>query len=224
MRKKIFLGLLLLLILVGGLLGYAAYNAGALIEGNKPAIEAAASDTLGADVTLGGISATIFPTVRLTIDGVTVTNPADEREQFTLSNVAFHARLLPLLRRRLEVKILSFDQPQIVILMEAEGPRVAGLPREAASSEETETTELPFDLCFDRVAINDGTVTLRYSEDETEYVISGLNLEASVSFDGRRAVLNGLTGRATVLDDIVLSTMVPKSNTRSIRRSLPSAR
>ncbi len=202
MRKKIFLGLLLLLILVGGLLGYAAYNAGALIEGNKPAIEAAASEALGADVSLGDISATIFPTVRLTIDGVTVTNPADEREQFTLSNVAFHARLPPLLRRRLEVKILSFDQPQIVILMEAEGPRVAGLPREAASSEET--TELPFDLSFDQVAINDGTVTLRYPEDGTEHVVSDLNLTAAVSFDGRRAVLNGLTGRATVLDDIVV--------------------
>jgi hypothetical protein len=204
MRKKIFLGLLLLFILVGGLLGYAAYNAAALIEGNKPAIEAAASDALGADVALGDISATIFPTVRLTIDGVTVTNPSDESEQITLSNVTFHARLLPLLRRRLEVKVLSFDQPQIVMLMEAEGPRVAGLPRVAASSEETVTTELPFDLSFDRVAINDGTVTLRYPEDGTEYVISGLNLEASVSFDGRRAELNGLTGTATVLDDIVV--------------------
>jgi uncharacterized protein involved in outer membrane biogenesis len=202
MRKKLVLLFLLLLVLAGDLLGYAAYNAGALIEGNKQAIEAATSDALGATVALGGISAKIFPTVRLTIDGVTITNPDDKTERVRLDNVALHARLLPLLRRRLELKTLRFNGPKLVTLMEEEGPRIAGLPREVDDSNEPEALKLPFDLSFDHIKVNGATITLRYPRDGTEHVVAGLDLDATVTFDGRRAQLSSFSGDATVLDDV----------------------
>ena len=62
--KKVLWVLAALVVVMGALLGFAAYSANSLAARFKPDIERAASDALHASVSFGALSVSVFPSVQ----------------------------------------------------------------------------------------------------------------------------------------------------------------
>lgn len=123
--RKVLVGAGVLALLGAALLGVALWNANRLVARYKPTIEATASDALHAPVTFGEMHAALFPTVRLEVADSQVGGPTG----LTLASLTLHLRLLPLLAGRLDVTKLGLERPHVVILKDADGIGIVGLPR-----------------------------------------------------------------------------------------------
>jgi len=220
MKKKIFVGLLVLFVLGAGVLGFAAYNANAIIESYKPELEKVASDALGSTVTLGSINVTVFPGTKLVVDKVDVVSDTDER--LSLANMTLKVKLLPLLQKKVVITSLVLSEPNVTLIMSEQGVHVAGLPGpEAAAAPPTDTPaptpaaappvddtpaptaaipEIPITLSLNEFALKNATVLVKDEILAVEYGLSGLNFSASMEFANNVATFGSLKGDGRALD------------------------
>jgi uncharacterized protein involved in outer membrane biogenesis len=127
MKKKILLSLLSLFILVATGAGFALYKLNDIVSTFRPQIEQQLSTALGAQVQLGEISASIFPTCHLSVKEVKVLAADGKAAALSLGGLTASVALRPLLSKKLDISNLEIERPQITLIKDASGTTVQGL-------------------------------------------------------------------------------------------------
>lgn len=199
MKKKllVIIGVLLLIVL-GGVL-FVSMRASSLIASYKPTIEKQLSDALGARVTLGEISVSVFPGLSFSVDNVVV--KGDGAAPLSVGALRARALLMPLFSKRLELSSIEVVNPRVTLLKGGDGAVVvAGLaPKQpspggsATSSAQpatsTEGQGMPLAIDIKSVEISDGEVVLDDKRAGTKLNVSGIHLLSSVIMDGAKVVI-----------------------------------
>lgn len=204
--KKIAIALAVLLLLAIGVVAYAVINVNSLIDDFKPRVESAASDAVGAPVTLGTITVGLFPPISLRVESVAVSG--EEEEGLTLRDVSMRAKLLPILFGNLSIAAVVVEEPDVTLLMDEDGIRVAGLPQSEESEEEApdsgESSALP-DFALSALEIRNGSVLFRDLTTDTEYPVRELDTKMTLLSANNRITLDRLEASGAVLENIGFS-------------------
>ena len=216
--KKLLGVLAALVVAIGALLGFAAYSANSLAARFKPDIERAASDALHASVSLGALSVSIFPSVKVNVEEARIVAQPGSADVLSLRGLVLHVKLLPLLLRRVVIETVSLDAPVVTVVKTKAGMFIEGLPRphapaESAPSEEaaappppapraakTQVAAAASGLRIDlrNFQINDATLTLRDAVTGTDLSVRHINVATAVSMAGDTVMVTSLTMRADI--------------------------
>lgn len=200
--KKLLIAIIILAGIVAALFGYAAYNANSLIAKFKPDLEKIAADTLGAPVTIGNISTSLFPGVEAVIDELKVGGSGSASERFLLKNLSLHLRLLPLLKGTLEISKLSIKGPALTVVHDKEGMRVPGVPKSKGITPPSKTnapaaTSSPLAIRIEELEISDATLSYSDQISGKNYSISDLSLSSHIELGSTITIRNvAVKGRA----------------------------
>jgi hypothetical protein len=217
MKKKLLIGFLLLVLLVGGVFTYLIMNAGSIAKSYKPEMEQMASDALGSTVKLGDFSVKLFPNASIVIDSVTITDPARSEENLTLENLFLSIELMPLLSKKVSITEMGLENADITFYMEEDGIFLAGLPRAEAgdstsskpSGATTETAEpstsaasedIPITVDLKSFRLKNMSILVKDMIADTEYTLTDLDVDASLRFEDNTALLDTLKGDARAMD------------------------
>ncbi|HXI01538.1 MAG TPA: AsmA family protein, partial [Candidatus Saccharimonadales bacterium] len=112
------------------------------VDRHRPRIEKALADATGREVKLGKVGLAIFPSPALHAAGLTIgEDPRFGTKPFLESgSISVNVALLPLLRGRLEIGMLTIDAPKVRIVRGRSGWNLASLvsaPAEGAAGEGT---------------------------------------------------------------------------------------
>src|SRR5579871_3533702 len=115
--------LAVVLVVAGGMVGYAAYNLTAVIARNQTRIVYRASKALGRPVQIAHIKAAVGLGLAIEVDDLKIADdPAFSREPFLdAAQASFEVEFLPLLKGRVKVQKLELVRPAIRILRRADG-------------------------------------------------------------------------------------------------------
>jgi AsmA protein len=129
-------------------------------------IEAKARDALGREVRLGEMQLSLLPTVGLRVDDLAIGALPEEGggDLLTARRLRVGARLMPLLRKQLEVTSITIEAPQLSLTRGADGRwnvqrLVASQPAAEAGGGPSSSGVPQFQI--DRLRISDGRVSLR---------------------------------------------------------------
>jgi hypothetical protein len=202
--KKIILSILILVVVViGGGVGYLAMNANSLIAKNKGELEKLASKAIGANVKLGDLSVSVFPSIQVNISEFSLSKNKSN-EQLSLKNLKLNLSLTDLLFGAIKITNLSLSDPTITLIKDKKGIRVAGLPE--ASSEKK---------------IQDGSAeakAVQASDSPSRNSPLSVDLE-SLSITGLNVrFLNSITGKESPVSKVDISTGIKvKGNAVSVK-------
>jgi len=120
-----------------GLLGLVVLGALALVSmisslagRHKPAIETQVSQALGVPVALGDIRVSVFPALRLRIDGLQIGASPASAGGMSAKALTLRVRIWPLLWRQLVVDTLRLEGPSATIVKSAAGVSIVGWVRD----------------------------------------------------------------------------------------------
>ena len=121
--RKLMLGGLVLLLLIGGLLAFAASNLNSLVEANKDRLLAQAEQALGRPLQIGDIELSLWGGIGARLQNVALADdPAFSSETFVrAADLQITLKLMPLLRQELEVGRVIVRDPVIRLIRNAEG-------------------------------------------------------------------------------------------------------
>lgn len=215
MSKRLILILALIAILALVLVGAALINANSLIAKFQPELERGISQVLGSKVSVGQIRAQVFPRTVLQISEIrSAAEERPEEQPLALRNIYLHLRLMPLLKRSLEISKLSIKEPSIVLLKDKGGMRVSGLgklepqkqqrPPSPAPPQEKKGAAGPgpaaLKLNLQNIQVENASITLKDLDAQTEYKITRLYLDSAVELEGKNIRVSNLKVRATALE------------------------
>jgi uncharacterized protein YhdP len=213
--KKLLIALVIVLVLIGAVFVFAALNVNSLVNKYRPDIERAASQAVGSKVTLGKLETSIFPGVKVRIGELRVQEDPHS-QPFTLSNLALHVRLLPLLGGSLDIQKLSIDKPALDVVKTKDGIQIAGLPKQKAApraepaapkTESAEPTKLPsaLKLNLESFELNDAKLTFTDEVAKKTYRVSHINVAAGVALKGNVITIPEVKGSATLFEKVPLT-------------------
>jgi len=191
MKKKLLLILVAILVLVVGVFGYLAVNANSIIAKYKPEIEQKISVSLGSKVSLGDLSVSIFPSVKVGVNELTVAE-AKAGDKFSLKNITANVGLLDLLSGKVNVKSLSIDKPSITLLKSGDKITIAGLPEKndgsntprashngkSTASSAAGTSVSPVNIDLNSLSINSANINIKDANSGNPNV--GLTINAAI--------------------------------------------
>ncbi len=126
MRKAILTAVIVvgvIILVVIGVMVYAAFNLNSIIASNRARILTKASDSLGRKVDVHNISASLGWGVSVDLSGVSVADDPrfSDKPFVTASDIYAKVAVLPLLHRQVEVERLSLKQPVVRIIRNQSG-------------------------------------------------------------------------------------------------------
>lgn len=214
--KKLAIALLILMILAGGALFFAVSRAGTIVEGYKPELERMASESLGAKVTLGNLSAKIFPNASVVVDSAKVASLDNPDEAITVDNVSLNLELFPLLTGNVVITSLRIVNPTIVASLEEDGIFINGLPRGTAetpadetgtTNEESTPASSPPSVNTDAVTVDlrsfqlsGASVTVNDTVADTTYTVNNFDLNGSMQFASKKVHMTQVKGDGVLMD------------------------
>lgn len=123
MKKKILIvvAVVLAVIVVGGVI--LVTNLGRIVEARKGALLAQAEERIGREVTVGNITVAVFPSIGVSLSNVVLAeDPAFGADPFVrVRDLRVNVKLLPLLRKQIEVKRFVLNGAVINIARNEEG-------------------------------------------------------------------------------------------------------
>lgn len=133
--KKLIIFLAIIVALLGGAAGYLLINLNKLVAGLKPKIEQVASEALGAKFSISEIDTSVFPNLKLSLKGISVQGEIDSQavvgetsaEKLAVRELKLFINLMGLLSGNLVVEELSVVAPELSIIKDLSGVRVAAL-------------------------------------------------------------------------------------------------
>ena len=200
MRRWLGIALAVVVLAVGGALGWVLVSANRLAEHYRPDIERAASGVLGAPVHLGKLRVALLPSAHVAVSEVAVGDGG-----FSLADVRLSLRLLPLLRGALAIDTLSLEAPHLTLVRDARGVGLVGLPRPgsrpaapggAASARVVVPPALGLDLR--RFELRHGTVELRDEIRKSQLTLEDLTVDAALAVDASTVELPRFRTAATL--------------------------
>lgn len=133
MKKIIIFSSVFLFILIAAAL-YLLFNLNNLVAGIKPKIEQVASETLGTTLAITDISTSVFPDLKLSLKGISAEAKQNGQnlssntpERLSIKEVNLFIDLIGLLSGKLVVSELSVVAPQISLIRDDQGIRLAGI-------------------------------------------------------------------------------------------------
>lgn len=215
MKKKLAIFAAIIVLLFGGLLGFAAYNANSIIAKYKPSLEKIASDAVGSKVSLGDLQVSVFPNTRLVADKFSV--GGGDGEGLTLNNLTLMLRLFPLLSGKLDITTLSLDSPSITILKDASGISIVGLPKKdakaAAPADKTKNSKgpkekkpaaapsVPIDLNLDTFKLTNAKILFKDAVAGKDYDVV-VDVESGFGIESNKVRLSDLSVNGKALSTI----------------------
>ncbi len=193
MRKLILCGCVLLLV-IGGLLVFAAYNLNDLANQNKDQLLAQAEQALGRKVQIGEIGLTFWGGIGARLRNFALADdPAFSSDNFVqAADLQVNVKLMPLLNQKIEVKRVILHDPVIRVIRNAQGifnfASLSGGDRPDAPPDASDTTAsigsggMP--LLVALVNITNGDIQYTDQQENTALRISQLDLKVEdLSFD-----------------------------------------
>ncbi len=193
MRKLILCGCVLLLV-IGGLLVFAAYNLNDLANQNKDQLLAQAEQALGRKVQIGEIGLTFWGGIGVRLRNFALADdPAFSSDNFVqAADLQVNVKLMPLLNQKIEVKRVILHDPVIRVIRNAQGifnfASLSGGDRPDAPPDASDTTAsigsggMP--LLVALVNITNGDIQYTDQQENTALRISQLDLKVEdLSFD-----------------------------------------
>ncbi len=193
MRKLILCGCVLLLV-IGGLLVFAAYNLNDLANQNKDQLLAQAEQALGRKVQIGEIGLTFWGGIGARLRNFALADdPAFSSDNFVqAADLQVNVKLMPLLNQKIEVKRVILHDPVIRVIRNAQGifnfASLSGGDRPDAPPDASDTTAsissggIP--LLVALVNITNGDIQYTDQQENTALRISQLDLKVEdLSFD-----------------------------------------
>jgi hypothetical protein len=211
MKKFIIFILLLLVIAIGGL-AFAVSRASDIVAEYKPELERMASEALGSTVTLGELSASVFPKASVIVSSAKVADPENPEKAITVDNVSLDLELLPLLSGNVVITSLRIIKPTIVMSLEEDGIYIDGFARPEATPSSSgsatpakTTSETPaatptltnadaVTVDLRSFEISGASLTVNDMVAETVHTVDGLDLEASLQFAMNKVHLSAVKG------------------------------
>ena len=193
MRKLMLFGFVLLLV-VGGLLGFAVYNLNDLVNQNKEQLLAQAEQTLGRKVKIGEIELTFWGGIGARLQNFSLADdPAFSSDTFVqAADLQVNVKLMPLLNQEIEVKRVILHDPVIRVIRNAQGvfnfASLSGGETPATPPDASETTASSgsgdISLLVALVNITNGDIRYTDQQEKTELRVSQLDLKVEdLSFD-----------------------------------------
>ncbi|MBX7138325.1 MAG: AsmA family protein [Oligoflexia bacterium] len=211
MMKKIAIGLVILVLLAAGALGFAAYNINSLVAVLKPELEKAASQALGKPVEIASLGASVFPETRLELHDLKL-GQENSAQRFSLGTLYLKVALAPLLKRQIAVTELALQSPEIFISKSAEGhtavqpreQRDAARPAAMQPDSGSAPAKPPLELKLDKFSVSDGKISYRDQQSGRDFTITELDLSSSLSVADQIS-LPTLKGSAVLASQVKLS-------------------
>ncbi|MFP6583517.1 MAG: AsmA family protein [Candidatus Hydrogenedentota bacterium] len=214
--KKFIILVIVLLVIAAGALMYAVSRASDIVTEYKPELERMASEALGSMVTLGDLTASIFPKASVIVDSARVANPDNPEEAITVENVSLNLELFPLLTGNIVITSLRVINPTIVMSLEEEGIFIEGLARpqadatstpaektdESPASEPaaTASTDVPVTVDLKSFTIFGASITVNDKIADATYTVDDLSLDASLQFAMNQVHLSKVSGDGVLMD------------------------
>jgi hypothetical protein len=202
MKKKLIIGASLLLTLVLLAAGILVFKLNDIVAGLRPQIEQQLSKALGAKVELGELSASLFPSVHLSIREAKVLAPDGGAPTLSVGGITASVALGPLLKKQLKVSKLQLENPSVTIIQDSTGMRVKGLSPQQARSQQPPTENPPvtssvpektIDVHISRIEISRGALTLEDTSTKTKTEVRSINLDAGVALQGQELKVPNLS-------------------------------
>lgn len=197
MKKKILLSIFSLFVILATGVGVVVYKLNDIVSSFRPQIEQQLSTTLGAQVALGEISASLFPTCHLSVKEVQVLDPDGKAAALSLGGLTASVALRPLLSKKLDISNLEIERPRITLIKDSSGTTVQGLKTSKSGSQpspksqspspssSSSTTSTPLDIAISRITISDGELTIDDRITNKRTPIRAINLDAAVAVQGK---------------------------------------
>lgn len=183
---------LVLAVLVGaGLFALARYVGS---DAFRQAVVTAARDALGVDVRIGEMHVSLL--AGATLRGVRVANPLGTGEDLLRAQaLVVRPRLLPLLRRRLEIVEMRLEGPAVTLARAAGGgwahdhlparapapPPAAGAPPASAEEPPGSSAAPSLDVIVPRLVLSGGSIAVLGEQGRTLVQLTGIELGTSLS-------------------------------------------
>jgi len=199
--KKLAIYLSVFLLLVLGVFVLLSANINSLFATLKPQLEARASEALGTPVTLQTVTASVFPSVKLTVEGIDMGET--KREALSLKQAHIALNILPLLRKEISIGEIVLVEPVLTLVKEADGTRVGGIPKRKREGEPKraapqEAPSTPPSFTLDTVKIDNGTLSYRDDVEGKTTVVNNLDATASLKVEGERYTIGSARAQAAI--------------------------
>ena len=197
MKKKVLIALGVVILVLIGALVFVSMKASSIVAAYKPEIEKQLSESLGSPVSLGEISVSVFPSVSLSVDNVSVKGAGSA--PLSMGALRAHALLMPLLSKRLELTAVEIVKPKITLVKGVDGSMavegIAAKPRdgERAPAQKTqpsgESSQSPLSIDIKSIAIQDGEIAIQDRKLGSTISMSAIQLVSSVALEGPRILI-----------------------------------
>ncbi|HXV75955.1 MAG TPA: AsmA family protein, partial [Candidatus Polarisedimenticolaceae bacterium] len=129
-------------------------------------IEARAEQALGREITLGEMGLTLFPRVAVRVDRLTVGGlPGEAGDLLTAERLRVGARLIPLIRQRLEVTQIVVVEPRLALVRGGDGrwnvERLIAGEAGPSGAEQPDESSVPPSFRIDDLRLTGGRLELR---------------------------------------------------------------
>ncbi len=205
--RKLWITLGAVVVVLGVVVTLLLTNLQRVVDSQKDRILKQAEAQTGRDISVGDVGVSIWPSISVTLADVTVgDDPAFSAEPFfTAQSGAVRVRILPLLRKEVEVKRLVLDQPVVrVIKNEAGVLNTASLSNASGDASEVEagggdekSAATPFALAL--ANINNGT--FYYSDRQSGQNLEAHDLDVKVSNISKTRAIDFQLDAAVLSDD-----------------------
>jgi len=189
MRKlKIFAISLLGIVVVGYLLLFIAARMLFPPERLKEIITPKISEAVGREVSIEDVGLSVFSGLSLNAHGLTIANAEgfSDKPFLKVGDLYLNVKLLPLLRKRVEVASILIKSPKILIEKSKTGKfnfEMAGEEKAKVSSEAEETETSPVSLVVNSARIEDGTLIYLDHQKNKTITIKEIDQNISISLD-----------------------------------------
>lgn len=219
MKKKIIIALSLIVVVAAAAFTFILVKANALIALYKPKLEQTVSAALGAKVSLGEVTVSLFPSLIVNVASVSLTNEHGERLPVALGALRAEAAIMPLLSKRLELSTIEIVRPSFTVEKTAMGVSIPGLfgtrqtppatkPAPTATSADPAApseAEGGLGIQIEEIAIRDGELLFNDKVAGRTLTIKAIQLSSGISLRGAETAVPEATLRFTLQDTPPLS-------------------
>ncbi len=148
----------------------------------KDNITQAVHKAVGRELVIGGrIHLSVFPWLGLRVSDISLANPPDfgKDAMVRIQEADIHIRLIPLLSRKIETRILVLKQPEVYLIRDQNGLNNWDFKRKSDKQESSESSsDILKDLMVAGVKISDGKVVFEDRQKKTAWRFSNVNIES----------------------------------------------
>jgi uncharacterized protein involved in outer membrane biogenesis len=123
MKKKVLIIVLIVLVLLGAGVAILLANLDSIVESRKDYILEQAESAVGREITIADIGVTLSRGIGVKLSGVTVADDPEYRDGYfvTAGDLTVRVKLLPLIKKQIEVKRLVLNEPVVHVVKAENG-------------------------------------------------------------------------------------------------------